>query len=135
MKGVNNDFENILTFGEEIMANGKVKEIGQDDFVQLLDEHTDRPLVVDVFATWCAPCRMAAPAFEKFASKYGNATFVKVDADKEPGIAGALQVRGVPSFYVIQDRQVLACVVGADLNKLEETIKDAVEGKLTACAE
>jgi len=79
------------------MANGKVKEIGQDDFVQLLDEHTDRPLVVDVFATWCAPCRMAAPAFEKFATKYGEATFVKVDADKEPGIAGAsLRVAGFP---------------------------------------
>jgi len=118
------------------MNNSKIREVDSKEFVQLLDQHTNRPLVVDVYTEWCMPCKMMAPHFEKMAETFnGKATFVRVNADKEPGIAGALQVMGVPSFYVIQDRKVLACIVGADRGKLAKTVKDAVDGKLTACAE
>ena len=58
-----------------------------------------RPVVVDFWAAWCAPCRMVAPEIERLAAKYeGAVDVVKVDVDANPAISGAFGISSIPTI-------------------------------------
>lgn len=58
-----------------------------------------RPVVVDLWAPWCAPCRAMAPALQQVAKKYdGRVDLWKVNVDQSPEVAGALRVMGIPTL-------------------------------------
>ena len=62
------------------------------------------PILVDFWAGWCGPCRMAAPEVQKVASEAaGRALVLKVDTDRHAEIAERYGVRGIPNFVVIRD--------------------------------
>ena len=62
----------------------------------------DLPAVIDFYADWCAPCKIAAPIMEELAAKYkGKVVFYKVDTDKERELAGIFGIRTIPSFLFI----------------------------------
>ena len=72
------------------------------------------PVVVDVFATWCGPCKMIAPTIEQLASDYaGRIKVGKLDADTEQKTAAEFQVRGLPTVLIFKDGKVADSVVGA----------------------
>ena len=72
-------------------------------FDEVLREATV-PVLVDFWADWCGPCRMAAPEVAKVAhAAAGRAVVLKVDTDRHPEIAGRYQVRGIPNFIVLRD--------------------------------
>jgi thioredoxin len=60
-------------------------------------------LVLDLWATWCAPCRMFAPVFEAAAGRNPNVTWGKVDTEAQPEIANALGVRAIPTLAAFRD--------------------------------
>lgn len=65
------------------------------------------PVLVDFWAAWCGPCRMAAPEVKKVAGEMaGKAVVLKVDTDKHPDLAARYQVRGIPNFVVLRDGKV-----------------------------
>ena len=101
-----------------------MRSVNGQEFLELL-ESTDQPVVVDLYADWCMPCRAAAPHFEALAKKYEKhgAIFLKINVDYDPGIAQALGVMGVPSFFILRGKTISAKVVGANMRKLEEAIK------------
>lgn len=72
------------------------------------------PVVVDVFATWCGPCKMIAPIIEEIAGDYeGRVKVGKLDADAEQKIAADYQVRGLPTVLFFKNGEVADSQVGA----------------------
>jgi thioredoxin 2 len=72
------------------------------------------PVIVDLWATWCAPCRMVSPALEKVATDLaGRIKLVKVDVDAAPGISRRFEVQAVPTLMVMQEGRVLSRRAGA----------------------
>lgn len=71
------------------------------------------PVVVDVWAEWCQPCKMLGPVLEKLAREYdGRFVLVKVDSDKSPEVAAGLQARSIPAVYGVRDGQILEAFTG-----------------------
>ncbi len=70
----------------------------QSDIDEVIGQ-SNRPYVVDVYASWCVPCQMMHPIFEKLADQFKEKiVFLKVDADKSPELLSGLSIRGVPTF-------------------------------------
>lgn len=67
-----------------------------------------QPVLVDAFATWCAPCKAMAPVLEELAHELtGRARVLKVDVDRNLMFAQRYQVRGVPTFLLFKHGQVV----------------------------
>jgi len=81
-------------------------------------------VVVDFHATWCGPCKVIAPTFEKLAGQYKQATFVKCDADRNQDIAQTQGVRAMPTFNIFKNGKKVSTVMGADARKLEAAIRE-----------
>ena len=80
------------------------------------------PVVVDFWAEWCGPCRMIAPALEEISKEMaGKVKIVKMNVDENPGIAGQMGIRSIPTLMIFKGGQLAAQKVGAsskgDLSK------------------
>lgn len=63
--------------------------------------NADGPVVVDLYADWCGPCRALAPLLDRFAQTYdGRVKFVKVNVDDDPQVAGHFEVASIPTLLV-----------------------------------
>jgi putative thioredoxin len=81
---------------------------------EVLDRSTEVPVVVDLWAPWCGPCRSLGPIIEKvIADTDGKVVLAKVNVDDNPGVSQAFQVQGIPAVYALVDRKVVNGFVGA----------------------
>ncbi len=72
------------------------------------------PVVVDVWATWCGPCRMYSPVIEEVAKEYkGKIRFVKLDADENEKTVQKYEIMSIPTTLLVEKGQVKAVNVGA----------------------
>jgi thioredoxin 1 len=75
---------------------------------------SDRPVLVDFWAAWCAPCRMIAPTVEAVAEKYAsNATVVKLNVDDNPSVSQRFGIKGIPTLILFKNGKEEERVVGA----------------------
>lgn len=75
---------------------------------------TELPVIVDLWAPWCGPCRSMAPAYEQAARELkGRALLVKVDTDANPRTAARFQVRSIPTLLKLQQGRETARISGA----------------------
>jgi thioredoxin 2 len=71
------------------------------------------PVLVDFWAEWCPPCRMAAPQVKKLAQEMaGRAVVLKVDTERHPELGARYDVRGIPNFLVVRNGQVVTQQAG-----------------------
>src|ERR1700735_3465580 len=75
---------------------------------------SDKPVLVDFWATWCGPCKMVAPVLEEIAKERGDAlTVAKLDVDANPETAREFQVVSIPTMILFKDGQPVKRIVGA----------------------
>ncbi|MBN2076635.1 MAG: thioredoxin [Dehalococcoidales bacterium] len=88
---------------------------------------SDKPVLVDFWATWCKPCLMVAPILDELAEEYdGQVTFTKVDLDQNQKIAANYGIMSIPALIIFKGGEPVANIVGArpkaELKKLVESV-------------
>ena len=109
------------------MAGADVLNVGDGEFKsQVLD--SEQPVLVDFWATWCAPCRAIAPAIDELATQYkGRVKVAKVNIDENQQTPQAYGVRSIPTLLVFKGGQVVEQIVGAvPKSRLEDALKKHV---------
>jgi thioredoxin 2 len=90
-----------------------IADAGDDDFARVA-EAAQVPVLVDLWATWCGPCRMVSPALERVATEMaGRLKLVKIDVDQAPRLAGRFEVQAVPTLLILDRGRVVARHAGA----------------------
>ena len=95
------------------MAGGHTLEFSEQNFEEEVLK-SDKPVLVDFWATWCAPCRMMAPAVDAIAEAYaGRAKVGKLNVDENLALTGQYKIRGVPTLLLFKSGQIRDQIVGA----------------------
>jgi thioredoxin 2 len=101
---------------------------GDDDSFAEVVEESPLPVLVDLWAPWCGPCRMVSPALEELARELaGTVKLVKVNVDDSPEVANRFDARAIPLLLVLRGRDVVARRAGAaPLNVLRPWLEGAL---------
>jgi thioredoxin 2 len=90
-----------------------IAEAGDESFTDVVDASTI-PVLVDLWAPWCGPCRMVSPALERLAGQMaGRLKLVKVNVDEAPNVAGRFSVQGIPTLVLMHRGEERARQIGA----------------------
>ncbi len=109
------------------MASDNVIQLTDDSFEsEVLQSET--PVLVDFWASWCAPCKAISPVVDGLADEFeGKVKIGKLNVDENPATPGQYGVRGIPTLILFKDGKVVDQVVGAvPKNQLEGLVKKAL---------
>jgi len=109
------------------MASDKVVQLTDDSFESDVMKSAT-PVLVDFWASWCAPCKAIGPVIDSLADEYdGKVKVAKLNVDENPATPGKYGVRGIPTLILFKDGKIVDQVVGAvPKNQLEGLIKKAL---------
>jgi putative thioredoxin len=94
---------------------------------EVLERSKEHPVVVDLWADWCGPCRTLGPIIEKVVdATEGQVVLAKVDVDSNPQISAAFQVQGIPAVYALRDGKVVDGFIGAQPETAVQAFVDSL---------
>ena len=90
-------------------------------------------VIVDFWAPWCAPCRAFAPTFEQASEQHADVVFAKVNTEEEQEVAGAFNIRSIPTLMVFREKVILYAEAGSlPAAALEQVITQAKDVDMSA---
>ena len=95
---------------------------------EVLDRSESTPVVVDLWAPWCGPCRTLGPIIEKVVdATEGKVVLAKVNVDESPQVANAFRVQGIPAVYAVDKGKVVDGFVGAQPEQMVQAFVDGLQ--------
>jgi len=106
-----------------------IADAHDNDFADIADR-SNVPVLVDLWAPWCGPCRMVSPALENLAHAFaGRVKLVKVNVDESPALSRRFDAQSIPTLLVIRHGEVIARQIGAAPEAaLRRWLEDALAG-------
>ena len=89
-----------------------VIELTQENYQKEVIE-SDKPVLIDFFATWCGPCKMVSPVVDQIANERPDIKVCKLDVDKNLNLARTFQVMSVPTLVAMKNGKMINKIIGA----------------------
>ena len=89
-----------------------VLHITKDNFQEQV-LRSEKPVLLDFWATWCGPCRMVSPIVDEIAEERCDIRVGKINVDEQPELAGQFQIISIPTLVVVKDGRIANQAVGA----------------------
>ncbi len=100
---------------------------------EVIEASQSLPVIVDMYAEWCPPCKMIAPIIDKLATEYaGKVKFVKVDTDKNQALSMQYNIRSIPTLMIFFKGEIIFNQAGA---LPEHSFKELINQVLSAIAQ
>ena len=90
----------------------KALHVNKDNFHKEV-LNSDKPVLLDFFASWCGPCKMVAPILDEIAEEREDIKVCKVDIDDQPELASRYRIMSVPTLMVLKNGQIMEQSIGA----------------------
>jgi thioredoxin 1 len=93
-----------------------------NNFIQNVLLIKNNKFVIDVYATYCGPCKAVKPKYEELSNKYIDIPFISIDIEKFPEFADKFDISCMPTFLIFKNGKIEKRITGADLEAVENAI-------------